>query len=347
MHSFINHKLFCFIIWYFVPLVLLAQKNDTVYLRNGDRITGELKKYENGILNLKTDGMSTLNIEYDKIRTVYSAKYFEIVSKTGFSYYGSIKNSDSVGFIDIVIANGSFLKAINEIVEITPIKNIFWKRFYGSVDLGASYFKSTGIAQYYLNSTVNYRARKDLVSFDMSLSYSDQKSSDTTITTKKNDIGLDFSHFFQGKWWGGIGAKFQQNTELDLDYRIQAGLAAGYDFVHTNPIRFYAMGGVIVNREKPTDSVSFSSNFEGLIASKFTWLQYRHPKVNISTEFSAYPSFTVSGRWRLEYNLAVKFEVFKDFFIGLTYYDDFDNKPAGGGPALNDWSVIFSIGYTF
>ena len=162
--------------------------------------------------------------------------------------------------------------------------------------------------------------------------------------SKKNDVGIDFNHFFQGRWWGGVGAKYQKNTELDLDYRIQTGLNAGYDLVHTNPIRFYAMGGLLINREKPTDSITFSTNFEGVMSMKFTWLQYRHPKINISSEFNAYPSFTVSNRWRLEYDLSVKYEIFKDFFIGLTYYDDYDNKPSGGGPALNDWSVIFSIG---
>ena len=44
-----------------------AQKNDTVYLYNGDRITGELKKFEYGLLFLKTDAMQTVNIEYDRI----------------------------------------------------------------------------------------------------------------------------------------------------------------------------------------------------------------------------------------------------------------------------------------
>ena len=41
----------------------MAQKDDTVYLKNGDRITGEFKKYEGGLLFLKTDGMSTVSIE--------------------------------------------------------------------------------------------------------------------------------------------------------------------------------------------------------------------------------------------------------------------------------------------
>ena len=40
-----------------------AQKNDTIYLLNGDRITGEIKKYENGQLKLSTEGMNIIYIE--------------------------------------------------------------------------------------------------------------------------------------------------------------------------------------------------------------------------------------------------------------------------------------------
>jgi hypothetical protein len=342
-----KHLLFLLVSLILLPCLLTAQKNDTVYLLNGDRITGELKKYEKGLLTLKTDGMSTLNIEYDKIRTIYSSKYFEIVKKTGFSYYGSITKSDIPRNIGICVTNDTITEPISDIVEITQIKNRFWKKFSGSVDLGLSYYKSTNNLQYYLNGNLDFRARKDLVSLGVDLLLSNQKISDSMIISRKNDIGLNYSHFFQGRWWGGIGTKWQQNTELDLDYRLQLGLGAGYDFVRTNPVRFYALGGLLVNREKPTDSISPTTNFEGLISVKFTWLQYRHPKIDISTNFDFYPSISVRNRYRLEYNLAVKYEIFKDFFIGLTFYDNFDNKPSGGGPALNDWSVVFTIGYSF
>ena len=342
----------CILIWpltlfCFLAISAAAQKNDTVYLVNGDRITGEIKRYENGLLVLKTDGISTINIEYDKIQTIFSRKSFDIVKKTGFSYFGTIMKSKNDRSIDICITNDTVAESIKDIVEITRIKNRFWNKFSGSVDLGLSYYKSTNTLQYYFNGELDYRARKDLLSLGVNLLISDQKLSDSFVNSIKNDIALNYSHFFQGRWWGGIGTKWQENTELDLDSRLQLGLVAGYDIVHTNPVRFYTMAGLLVNREKPTDSISFSANMEGLVALKFTWLKFRHPEIDISTSFNAYPSITIRSRYRLEYNLSVKYEVFKDFYLALTYYDDYDSKPSGGGPALNDWSVIVSVGYSF
>ena len=324
-----------------------AQKNDTIYLLNGDRVTGEIKKFDNGQIKLSTEGISIIYIEYDKIKTIHSGKYYELVKKSGFSYFGSILKSDSTGCIDIVISNDTVTERILDIVEITKLNKRFWKKFYGSLDLGANYYKSTKTVQLYFDGVINYRARKDLFSFSADLFYSQQHISDSVVISEKYDIGLEYSHFFQGKFWMGLGTKMQRNSELDLDYRYQVSMGAGYDLVHTNPIRFYFMGGVLANREKPTDSVNASTNFEGIVATKFTWLRYRHPKVNISTGLNYFPSLSVAGRHRLEYNLSAKYEVFRDFFVGLSFYDDYDSKPTGGGPALNDWSVVFTIGYTF
>ncbi len=334
--------LFCLL-----QLALKAQKDDTIYLKNGDRLTGELKKFSGGIFTLSTEGLGKLSIEYDKVGTVWSKKYFEVVKKTGFSYYGSVVKATAPGSIGVVISNDTVIEPLQDIVEITLIRNRFWKKFYGSVDLGVSYYKSTSTFQYSLNSEINYRARKDLISFMLNMMFSEQETEDTLLITRKNDISLDYSHFFQGRWWGGFGGKYQKNTELDLDYRVQIGLGAGYDIVHTNPVRLYIMAGLLLNREKPTDSVSFSNNAEGLVSMKFTWLQHRHPKINISTDISLFPSLTISQRLRLEYSLSVKYEIFRDFFLGVSFYDDYDSKPAGGGTALNDWSAVFTIGYTF
>ena len=302
---------------------------------------------ESGLLTFKTDGMGTLSIEWDKIRSFCSKNSFEIVKKTGFSYFGSIAASGNPGFVKIVVTNDSVAEPIRDLVEITRIKQRFWKKFYGSVDLGLSYYKSTRNLQYYFNGELNYRGRKDLVGLGMNFLESHQKLTDTTVRSVKNDISLGYTHFFQGRWWGGVGGKYQENTELRLDYRFQAGVVGGYDIVHTNPVRFFAMAGILANREKPTDSVSVSNSMEGLLSLNFTWMQYRHPKIKISTSAGFYPGITIHGRYRFEYNLEAKYEIVTDLFAGITFYDDFDNKPISGGPALNDLSLVLTIGYSF
>ena len=44
---------------------LFPQKTDVITLKNGDKITGELKELQTGLLELSTDNMSTIYIEWD------------------------------------------------------------------------------------------------------------------------------------------------------------------------------------------------------------------------------------------------------------------------------------------
>lgn len=330
-----------------IASALQAQKNDTVYLNNGDKITGELKKFDNGTFTVSTDGMGTINIEYEKIKTVYSGKNFEVIDNAGFSVYGSIGTSVTPGTVELIVLNGTVPRQIREIVQMIPIKNKFWKKFYGSVDLGASYYKSTDILQYNFSTSINHRSKGRLITLDMSSIYTDQRKAEGSNITKKNDLLVEYTRFYSGKWWLGGGAKAQQNTEMDLDYRLQAGLMGGYDLVHTNPIRFLIMSGVLANKEKSLDTASISSNLEGLLSLQFSWLQHNNPDVKITSGLNFYPSLTISQRYRVESELSVKIEVVSDLYFGVTFYDNFDSKPLNSQTALNDWGNAISIGYSF
>ena len=42
-----------------------------------------------------------------------------------------------------------------------------------------------------------------------------------------------------------------------------------------------------------------------------------------------------------------KFEIFKDFNVGLTFYDLYDNRPPEGAVSKNDFGVNTTLGYVF
>jgi hypothetical protein len=337
-------KVFCLFGFLLIQFSLFAQKNDTVYLLNGDRLTGELKKFEYGLLTLKTDAMSTVSIEYDRINTVYSAKFYEIRIASGYRYFGSLARSTTPATINIVVTNDTLSMPLIEVVQMTSIKNKFLQRLDGSVDVGLSYTKASNVMQFNLSSKVSYRTTKYLTEFNLSSIITDQ--SERSIT-RKNDIGLNLNRMLEGPWFAGIQVKGQQNTELNLEYRYQGGAGGGYDIVRSNSNRLSALAGILVNTEKTLDTKTESENIEGLLSLQYKWFRYRSPKIDLTSGLNAYPSFTVGGRVRLEYDLQAKFEIIKDLFFSITLYDNYDNKPSENENSKNDWGIITSIGYTF
>lgn len=343
-HFSVKLLILLLLIGLFFPALVFAQKNDTVYLMNGDRLTGEVKRYEYGLLTFKTDAMNTVTIEYDLIHTIYSGKYFEIRTSTGMLYYGSLARADFPGSVNMVVTNDTILKPILDIVQITTIRNKIWNRMDGSVDIGTNYTKASEVLQFNLSGNVSYRTTKYDSEFATSSIITAQASKNTT---RKNDIEFGINRILERGWFAGVQVKGQQNTELNLDYRVQSGIGGGYDIFHTNRNRLFSTAGIFVNNEKTLDTETRSTNVEGLLAMQFRWFKYQTPKIDVATSANFFPSFTVRGRYRFEYELKAKFEIVTDLFISLSIYDNYDSKPSEADSAKNDWGIITSVGYSF
>ena len=335
--------LFCLAFICLSTLTIQAQKNDTIYMRNGDRITGELKKFEYGLLALKTDAMQTVSIEFDRINTIHSLKFFEIRMKSGEKFFGHLQKSDVLSTVNVITVTDTLPKRLWDIILIVPIKRTFFQKIDGSLDLGLSYTKASDVFQYSLNFNLTHRTNFYSTRFELESILTDDGEKKTNNST----LGLDVTHYLPNKWFTSIIAQGQQNTELNLDYRLQAGYGVGYDIARTNVIRFYALGGLLVNQEHTIDIDDTSQNIEALLKLKLKWFKYRHPKIDVSSNFNTYTSITSFGRVRLEYNLSSKFEIVKDLFLNLQLYDYYDNETSDGSKANNDWGIITSIGFTF
>lgn len=72
---------------------VIAQKTDIIIMDNGDRITGEVKKLEYGLVTFKTDDAGTISIKWDKIASLTGKDTFEVETEEGNVYFGSILES--------------------------------------------------------------------------------------------------------------------------------------------------------------------------------------------------------------------------------------------------------------
>ena len=76
---------------------LCADRTDIIYMQNGDRITGEIKKLERGRLEYKTDDMKTLEVEWLKIDFIQSVHVFDMESVSGHRAHGQLVFPEPAG----------------------------------------------------------------------------------------------------------------------------------------------------------------------------------------------------------------------------------------------------------
>ena len=74
-----------------------AEKTDVVFLKNGDRITGEVKALEHGRLTFKTDSMSTIYIEWEDVERLTSTQNLEVELKTSEKFFGTLDPEAAAG----------------------------------------------------------------------------------------------------------------------------------------------------------------------------------------------------------------------------------------------------------
>jgi hypothetical protein len=212
------------VLFLLAPCVALASsrtKTDTVYMRNGDKITGEIQSLSQGQLSVKPKYTSTaFVIDWSEVDHVESAQDFVIADPAGKIYTGTLgKGAEDR---TLVIDEGvSVTLPLDSVIEIDQLGETFLKRMRGNFDVGSSFAKSNGQKNLTVEGDLGYQSKEHLFSLDTSSQFSSQKeTSNTNETTAK--IAL-FQQLRKSNWYGGGLTNFLSSTEQQIALRSTLG----------------------------------------------------------------------------------------------------------------------------
>jgi hypothetical protein len=332
------------------PGTLSAQKTDVLVLQNGDRITGEIKGLSRGKLDYNTDDAGRPSIEWVKVRRLTSSHYFEVEIASGTKYFGRLAAVDRDGVIVVKLDRSDTL-AVPSVVRISPLDAAFLQRVTAYLDLGFTYAKANQATTFNLDAELEYRGPRYGASL-YAESYA-QGQEDVPRTTR-NTAALRGTHFLPDRW-SIIGlAQAEQNDELNLAVRLTLGGGASRVLHQSNTGELAAAAGVVVTRERfqPVEGDTAATeeeqtNLEGLLYGQWDAFRYDTPKLDFSTALSLFPSLSTPGRLRGELGMRIKYEVFRDFNVGLKFTDTFDSHPPDETASRNDFISSLTIGWSY
>ncbi|WP_170185842.1 DUF481 domain-containing protein [Pseudoxanthomonas dokdonensis] len=336
--------------WLLAGNALAAPKTDVVVMRNGDRITGEIKGIERGILTFKTDSMGTLSIEWDEVAQIKTDQYLEIEESNGARRYGRLPELTEPGVLTLhPNAGGQGKDTVVRIdqrdaVHVVPLsEGNFFDRIDGHISAGLDAASANDSRQYTLSADATYRdpIRQWTATYDGAWDKSTGNPSQA-----RNAATLEQRRFLGEDWFWSMGGSLATNDELDLHLRTLFGGGFGRYFLRDSQRELSGLFGVVVTREDYVGTPA-SSNTEGLLQGNYAFFRTSHPELDVSLALTLYPSFTVSGRWRSEASLKARYEIIKDLYYELSYINSRDNKPQTEGASESDWSIISSLGYKF
>ncbi len=321
-----------------------AQKTDIAVLKNGDRITGEIKELRSGKLKYSTDDVGTIFIEWDKVIFLKSKSHYEVETEAGDKYFGTVDTDTTENKLLVLNQNRSVPLELSRVIRISRIKDSFWKRLDGSADFGFSYTKASKVGRLTLDGDVRYRTRRLSSNLDATSTNTFREDEETA---KRNTLKWLTFFFFPDPWMTAGLVKLEQNSELGIDLRLLLGGGLGRFLIETNFSQLAVLVGLQYNQEWVADGEPVEFNLESLFSAQFQTYRFDEPELEFSTTLNVVPELTPVGRVRAEFEVDLKWEIVKDFFWNLNLYDQFDSEPPTDAAAKNDWGVVLSFGVTF
>jgi hypothetical protein len=317
---------------------------DKIYLKNGDRITGTIKELDRGKLRIKTTTMDTIYVHWLDVESIESNTYLRISNTDGSFTSGRIQKSDMTQSMS-VLENGKISNLpADDVTAMKPIRvdETFWNRIEGDVSAGIDYRKANDIL--FVNVASHLRLREENHEIDFSFNWTETQRAEDKNSSRA-ELSGGYTRFLRDRWFWKATGGFERNQELGIDLRIIGSGSVGKYFLQTATMRFEVNAGLAASTENLTDDTEQNS-VEGLFSSSFDLFKLNIPMTRLSANVSVFPGITESDRVRVNTDITLRNEIFRDFFWDLSFYSNYDNQPAAGFEK-EDFGVITSLGATF
>ena len=336
----------------FITMPMLArEKTDVLVMRNGDRMTCEIKGLSAGVLYVSFDYIEgTTSVDWSKVARVESTQLFVVKTESGTVYTGTLESTDAVAGRPVrirVIETPEKVAVVerSQIVKMVGTSDKFWERFNGAISLGVIYSKGNQSTQYSLGSEAAYVRERwgAQASFDSNLS-----SSAGVNASTRNSLRLGAFHLLPSKNWFYSGlSDFLQSSEQGISLQSTLGGGIGRYFRNTNRMSISIVGGAAwqsTTYQRSTLPLGQQNLATGLITAEAKF--FRFSKTNLSAAVALFPAISDPGRVRANTNASFYVKLFSDLKWNVTWYGNWDNRPPTGLSG-SDYGTSSGLTWTF
>jgi hypothetical protein len=147
------------------PVEAANRNTDIVVMKNGDRLTGQVKKLESGVLYIDLDYVwGSVGVDWNQVEEVQSSGVYQVTLQNGDHLIGTLSKTakPTANGKDVSIVSASRLVTVPaaSVVQVKSAKSTFWRQLTGSLSFGASFTSGNSQTSLNTDTEVNYPARK-------------------------------------------------------------------------------------------------------------------------------------------------------------------------------------------
>ena len=321
----------------------VAQKTDIVVIKKGGQIIGEIKGLQYGKLELSTDAMSKVYIEWPKVLSITTDKLFEIELTNESRYFGAVRAATDLGLVIIDYDTLTVEVEITAIVIMRRIKPDFWRALDGSIDLGVSFTQQNNKTDLNFSTTMKYKKGLNNYSLDFTSAFGRQDSVENVTHLNSQ---LQYMRELKKSSFFGSFLSVERNSQLQLDFRGTLGGGAGTFVVQTNKTNLGVWAGLAYAREKYAGETA-DNTLPAFITIEYQYFLWGDLNRELSSGLTVLPVLTGETRWRLQFNVSMKWEIAHHLYLNLSLNEDYDSNPPSETANRNSFFTTTSLGWTF
>jgi hypothetical protein len=317
----------------FVAPLFARDKTDVLVMKNGDRLTCQIKGLDDGVLYVKFDYiLGTSSVQWSKVAYLESKQLFVVKTMDGSVYTGALGTAEAEDKrpVQIQVVESPEEEVTlprTEIVKMGETSDHFWQRFSGDLNSGIIYSKGNQTTQYNLGADIAYLRERwsGQASYNSTLSSSSGAESAAT----RNQLDLSGQRLLPWKnyFYTGIGSFLQSSTQ-DISLQTNIGAGIGHYFKNTNNSTIALIGGLAWQGTRysqaqgavPTENVAAA-----LLAAEMKFFKFN--KTNLDVTVSAFPALSEPGRIFVNTNATYYIKLTGDLSWNISFYGNWDNQP--------------------
>ena len=341
---------FCLAVFLAYPL-LARDSTDIVIMKNGDRLTGEVKGLDAGVLYVSMQYiLGTSSLDWSKVARVESKQLFIVKTVDGTVYKGLLNTVEAASGrpVKIQVVEGEQREVAikrGEIVEIAETSDKFWQRFNGEVNFGTTYSKGNETVQYTLSSQTEYL--RERWSAEASLSSTLSSSTGASASTR-NELTTTATHLLPWKNWyyAGLG-DFLQSSVQGIQMQTSLGAGIGRYLKNTNRATISLLGGFAWQNTQYDQAIvpASTQNLGAFLVAGEVKL-FRFNKTNLDLTGILFPVLNDPGRFKFGTNAAYYIKITSNLSWNISFYGNWDNQPPPHFTG-SDYGTSSGLSWTF
>jgi putative salt-induced outer membrane protein YdiY len=322
--------------------ILSTAYADQLTMKNGDRLTGSVVKYDGKAITLKSEYAGTLAITWDAVAKIDSSQPLNIGLKDGQVVVGTVTTADdrfvvqtaSSGPVTAPRAAVTYIRSNEEQAayqaEVDRYKNPrlidLWA---GNVALG--FAKSQGNSKT-SNLSVSANAvratNRDKTTVYFTTLYASSSTNGKPLATANNQRGgFNYELNLTPKFFVFGGADFEADQFQSLDLRFVPGGGFGYHLIKDERTVFDIFGGGALNKEYYSNNVTHSF---GEVQSGEEYVHKFSPITSVHEKLTLYPNLSDTGELRINFDASADTKLRKWVAWQVAISDRYVSNPLPG-----------------